>query len=243
MLQAMPAQQPVNRSGIRNALRVYADAVFDKLPGQTNMLTSANTTWNQKPPFSVKANDVYIVCHGDYTDGTKYWGEDNSGNYPTAFTIANVPDSTGTVVLSASCWSRLTVDIRAGEMTTYTPVKQRTADTSIALAFLARGAAAFVAPTGSTTRQRKRLTATTDNPYTPLSGSIILPACCQLRRFTRLSTLIKLLVFLSGNRGLSPWHALSKYCANLLASDWGGDGMPTPSRDEVEQATHEHMPG
>jgi hypothetical protein len=66
-----------------------------------------------------------------------------------AMRVANVPEQCGAVVFAGCCWGALTVRTSAVDYRKGDPVQVLTPDQSIALAFLAAGAAAFVGCTGA----------------------------------------------------------------------------------------------
>ncbi len=137
------------RSGIRNVQRPFATEVYRPLPGSGDLLVSAPTTFDVRPRYSLEADRVYLMLHGDYTDGRRLRGEDD-GSYPVAMDVTNVPERCGPVVLCGACWGALIVDQPAGRLAANeTVVAHKDLDGSVALSFLARGVTAFVGCTGA----------------------------------------------------------------------------------------------
>lgn len=146
-----PSARPAKgaRAGVRNIRRPFADLVYKALPGEKKMETSRPLTIDRVPPPDVDADWIYFMLHGADGDATGFWGEDDAGGYPQAFDIANVPSRKGGVVFTGCCWGALTLNTIASQARPGRPIETRTEKGSIALAFLARGALAFVGCTGS----------------------------------------------------------------------------------------------
>jgi hypothetical protein len=87
------------------------------------------------------------MLHGDYTDGSRFWGESPPDDDIEAVNLTNVPRATRAVVFTGCCWGALTVDRPAGRPGTQLTPKRP--DSSIALSFLRNGARAFVGCTGA----------------------------------------------------------------------------------------------
>jgi hypothetical protein len=136
------------RAGVRNVARPFADGVYSALPGTANLLVSQPATFDQHPALNLQADHLYFMLHGDYVDATRFWGERTAG-YKEAVNIANVPTQCGRVVFAGCCWGALPVDTPAGLIAPHRPFGQKTAESSIALSFLAHGASAFVGCTGA----------------------------------------------------------------------------------------------
>jgi len=148
-LTASPAE--TGRAGLRNVNRSFADAVFKTLPGTAAMATSEPYVADQQPTHSLRAERVYLVLHGLATDGTRYWGESRggAGDDPEALRLAQVPPEMRGVVLAGACWGALLVDEKAKDYSIGQRLTPRTAQNSIALAFLRAGALAFIGTTGA----------------------------------------------------------------------------------------------
>lgn len=136
------------RMGVRNIARPFADAVFGNLPGATAMLVSAPVTYDANPRYSLSGDRVYIMLHGDYSDGSRFWGEETPGNRE-AVNISSLPVKSGAVVFTGCCWGALTVNTPAGRVANDRSFGQKSPDDSLALAFLGRGAVGFIGCTGS----------------------------------------------------------------------------------------------
>jgi beta-lactamase superfamily II metal-dependent hydrolase len=131
--------------GVRNVMRPFADAVFGRINGSGGLLQSA-PTGSASPGVTLDGQHVYLMLHGDYSDGGRYWGEDPPDNIE-AINVANVPGSTRAVVFTGCCWGALTVDRPAGRAGTQ--LAPKLPEASIALSFLKSGARAFVGCTGA----------------------------------------------------------------------------------------------
>lgn len=147
-LQAGETQKENKRFGIRNIARPFAIDIFNKISGSENLLISKDTVFDQTPPFRVEADQIYFMLHGDYRDSSRFWGEDTPLNRE-AFHIYNLPENFQGVVFAGCCWGALTVDTPAGRIHPSRPFGLNTAESSIALSFLERGANAFVGCTGA----------------------------------------------------------------------------------------------
>jgi beta-lactamase superfamily II metal-dependent hydrolase len=136
------------RVGVRNIARPFADQVYQALPGSKNMLVSRPTTYDANPRYSLAGDRVYIMLHGDYTDSSRFWGEETDGNRE-AINISNLPQKSGRVIFTGCCWGALTVNTPAGRVTNGRSFGQKSPNDSLAMSFLLRGATAFVGCTGS----------------------------------------------------------------------------------------------
>lgn len=141
------ASAGVNCAGVRNIARPFADDVFRRLADGGGMLTSEPHAFSSLPA-KLDGDRLYLMLHGDYGDGSRFWGEEPNG-YVEAVNLSNVPDSTRAVIFSGCCWGALTVDRPAGRLSPGQPVTMKRTDTSLALAFLKNGARAFVGCTGA----------------------------------------------------------------------------------------------
>ena len=136
-----------DRSGIRNVARPFAEQIFDRLPGSRPLLVSEPTTFSN-PEYDLETDRIYFMLHGDYVDGTRFWGEGIADN-AEAVNLGNIPDGAGRIVFAGCCWGALFTDTPASSVVRNRPFGQRTADSSIALSFLKKGARAFVGCTGA----------------------------------------------------------------------------------------------
>jgi len=136
-----------DRSGVRNVARPFAERVFAAVPGARSLLVSQPTTFLD-PVYDLNTDRVYFMLHGDYVDGTRFWGEGIENN-TEAVNLNNVPPGGGRIVFSGCCWGALFTDTPASSVVRNRPFGQRTPDSSIALAFVKNGARAFVGCTGA----------------------------------------------------------------------------------------------
>lgn len=148
---ALEAGEPAHRgrrSGVRNFRRIFAEPIFGSLPGTGDMLPSEPAHSDQSPPIDLAAEYVYLMLHGEHWDATQFLGESVEGDWPRAVALHNVTSAAGAVVFAGCCWGALAVHepaVLASPGATLTP---HTADSSLALRFLAAGARAFVGCTG-----------------------------------------------------------------------------------------------
>lgn len=145
-----PDGNPVilDRFGIRNSARPFAEEIYSPLPGARKLLVSgAAEATDVKSADINPANHLYFMLHGDHRNATQFWGE-GDGEYPVAFEITNVPERLAGVVFTGCCWGALAAEPRASR---YEPgrLAPRTPDNSLALRFLRAGALAFIGCTGS----------------------------------------------------------------------------------------------
>lgn len=145
-IQAAGSALGQSRIGVRNIARPFADAVFRNLPGAKAMLVSQPITYDAR--YSLSGDRVYIMLHGDYSDGSRFWGEDTPSNRE-AVNISNLPAKSGAVVFTGCCWGALTVNTPAGRVANGRGFGQKSPDDSLAMAFLERGAVGFIGCTGS----------------------------------------------------------------------------------------------
>ena len=142
-----PGPRARSASGVRNINRPFAETVYTALQGGSPLLVS-------EPLLAADArgrlagDTVYFMLHGYWRDGTRFWGE-SGADYPEAMNVASVDAQPGIVVFSGACWGALTVATQAMRYTPDLPLGSRGSAESIALAYLAGGASAFVGCTGS----------------------------------------------------------------------------------------------
>jgi beta-lactamase superfamily II metal-dependent hydrolase len=139
-------QRQVVRSGVRNVARPFAGAVFDAVRGPEPLLISDPTTFRDHDELG--GEHVYLMLHGDFVDGSRFWGEDTPSGLE-AVNVGNVPAEAGSVIFTGCCWGALTVDTPANRVTPGRPFGQKTPDGSVALSFLRAGATAFIGCTGA----------------------------------------------------------------------------------------------
>jgi beta-lactamase superfamily II metal-dependent hydrolase len=147
-IQSGATQLTAPRAGVRNIARPFAEQIFAALPGSAGIRVSRPTTFDGSPRYSLSADRVYLMLHGDYTDGSRFWGEDTPGN-SEAVNISNLPARSGAVIFTGCCWGALTVNTPAGRVVAGRPFGQKSVNDSIALTFLQRGALGFIGCTGS----------------------------------------------------------------------------------------------
>jgi beta-lactamase superfamily II metal-dependent hydrolase len=136
------------RIGVRNVARPFAENIFAALPGSDEIVVSEPAIFDGQPRISLAADRVYLMLHGDYTDGSRFWGENTADNRE-AVNISNLPTRSGAVIFTGCCWGALTVNTPAGRVVNGRPFGQKSVSESIALSFLQRGALGFVGCTGS----------------------------------------------------------------------------------------------
>ena len=90
--------------------------------------------------------NLYFMLHGDYRDGTTFWGQNDDGNM-AAISVGSLPQSGLGVAFSGCCWGALSVSEPAFLVGDKTPTP-RMPERSIALSILKAGAKAFVGSTG-----------------------------------------------------------------------------------------------
>ncbi len=148
-LSASPQARINERSGVRNSMRPFAESVYEVLQGPQEMLKSAPHTFSSPGRTGLDGRNVYLMLHGNWEDGSRFWGEDEVTD-PEAVNVSQIeanldPD----VVFSGCCWGALITDIPASRVRLSQSTAHKTVDASIALRFLASGARAFVGCTGA----------------------------------------------------------------------------------------------
>lgn len=152
-----------SRFGVRNVRRPFAELVFRPLPGAGTLNVSQPTTSQQIRPRDVEMDFVYLMLHGDDSDGEHFWGETNAALLE-AFSVDQVPASFSGVVFTGCCYGALTTTRRALQFNAGDPITCRTARDGIALRFLAAGALAYVGCTGVHYSPRGNSTSTAGGP-------------------------------------------------------------------------------
>lgn len=139
----------VERFGVRNVARPFADLVWDSLAGQRNLNVSRDFLFSDVDPEHLDSALQYFMLHGDWKDGRTFYGElDDQAGYTNAFVVGSVPNKVSGVVFSGCCWGALTVSQKAKDAGA-APIAPRVVERSIALSYLKAGANAFVGCTGS----------------------------------------------------------------------------------------------
>jgi len=133
--------------GMRNIERPFADLVYVRLDSNGKMLTSEPSEFDNTG-LAIDGDYAYVMLHGDYTDGSRYWGE-QTPNDREALNIGNIPKRGPAVVFTGCCWGALTVDRPAGRFAPGQTLTPKRPENSIALTFLQNGALAFVGCTGA----------------------------------------------------------------------------------------------
>ncbi|MCW1926552.1 MBL fold metallo-hydrolase [Luteolibacter arcticus] len=136
--------------GLRNLNRPFAEGVFKKV-GEGTCLTSATTGPGSVPVESVDAGRIYLMLHGAFEDASVFWGEESEedDSQIPAFDLRCLPERcAGAVVFTGCCWGALTLDRPAAWSALPGPAKVRSSEDSLALAFLRRGARAYIGCTG-----------------------------------------------------------------------------------------------
>lgn len=147
-LSASAPELQVARSGIRNVHRGFASDIYEDLAGSADLLVSEPHVATTGETAGVDGTLVYFMLHGDWFDGSRFWGEDTGGL--EAVNVGNIPgDTAGAVVFAGCCWGALSVDTPANKVALGRPFGQKTPNASMALSFLRRGARAFVGCTGA----------------------------------------------------------------------------------------------
>lgn len=154
VLNALKAPLPKvdDKYGVRNIKRLFAVDVFAGVPFKNNQLLEVSEACS---PKIVKAQSlkgaVYFMLHGHDHDATRFTGElGTKSGYFEAFDIYNVPvNCRETVVFSGCCYGALIALPKADRKEPGMPVRSRTHEQSIALAFLNAGVNAFVGCTAA----------------------------------------------------------------------------------------------
>lgn len=134
------------RTGVRNVARPFAEGVFAPLPGSDGLYVSEPTTDADAP--SLDGDLVYLMLHGDFVDCSRFWGEDTAAGRE-AVNLTNIGSKGGRVVLTGCCWGALIAEHPAARAIPNAVPPSKVVGASMALAFIERGATAFVGCTGS----------------------------------------------------------------------------------------------
>jgi len=138
---------PPRARGVRNVARPFAADIFKPLPSAQAMDISQPIDTHG---LGVISSDlIYLMLHGSDLDGSRFWGEDGAGGYVEAFSVNNVGNSVGSIVLAGACWGALPVEVPARSWQPGAELASRQPASSIAVRYLAAGASAFVGCTGS----------------------------------------------------------------------------------------------
>ena len=142
-----PSPRIASASGVRNVMRPFADSVYGVLAGRSP-LNISEPGLVADVRGTLGGDTLYFMLHGYWRDATRLWGE-SGAEYTEAVDLTCVDSRPGTVVFTGACWGALIVDTQAVRYVPSTPIGSRGPGDSIALAYLTRGANAFVGCTGS----------------------------------------------------------------------------------------------
>jgi Metallo-beta-lactamase superfamily len=131
---------------IRNRARPFAEPVYAAIPGVGVMQISYPQRTDAQQRILASRQNIYFMLHGDYRDGTTFWGEDDNGTTP-AIDVGSLPQAGVGVAFAGCCWGALTVSEPAFLVGERTPTP-RMPERSMALSVLKAGANAFVGCTG-----------------------------------------------------------------------------------------------
>lgn len=135
--------------GLRNLKRPFAEAICQKLVAPLCKTTAPEGPASIKPA-DMDAHRVYLMLHGMKADGTAFHGETEDEDIVAAMNLENLPEACrGSVVFTGCCWGALISETSAVETGADERLVPRTSENSIALAFLRRGARAFIGCTGA----------------------------------------------------------------------------------------------
>lgn len=147
VLGATTTTSTIDRSGVRNFARPFAELVFGALPGADPLLVSVPVL-SDSPSFRLDGRMVYVMLHGDHHDTSQFEGEKENRQRVPAASLANVPTENAGVVLAGCCWGGLISDEIASECPPDKDPGQRSPENSMAMKFLEGGSIAFVGCTG-----------------------------------------------------------------------------------------------
>jgi hypothetical protein len=131
---------------IRNRERPFAEPVYAAIPGAGVMQISDPQRTDAQQRVLASRQNIYFMLHGDYRDGTTFWGEDDNGT-TAAIDVGSLPQAGVGVAFAGCCWGALTVSEPAFLVGDRTPTP-RMPERSMALSVLKAGANAFVGCTG-----------------------------------------------------------------------------------------------
>lgn len=151
-LEATTAPTEARRQCLRDASFLFASGPYQELPpnaGSDGLFDSPTLDSTGLTAAQLQADCLYLPLHGRKLDARTLWGGVGAGGGRLPVIDLNqapLPQDVGAVVFCGACWGALIVDNTpafAGPRPT-----PRTAEDSIALAFLHQGATAFVGFTG-----------------------------------------------------------------------------------------------
>ena len=132
--------------GLRNRERPFAEGIYATIPGNGAIQISGPQGIDAMHRQLAARENLYFMLHGDYRDGSTFWGEDDNGNL-AAIDIESLPRAGVGVVFAGCCWGALTVSEPAFLIGDKAPTP-RMPERSIALSILSAGAKAFIGSTG-----------------------------------------------------------------------------------------------
>jgi hypothetical protein len=137
------------RSGVRNIARPFADSLVGVMATDVPLAVSHPNDSSMFQAAWVASPLTYLMLHGSDADGTRLWGEDETGHPLEAIAIADLPEALEGTFFSGCCWGALIVSQTARRAVPGHPLADRLEAHSVAITTLARGANAFVGCTGS----------------------------------------------------------------------------------------------
>lgn len=134
--------------GVRNHWRPFADGVYDRIRTDAGMLVSHPVTSETLDAAGLGSDRVYLMLHGLHDELDVFLGEDDQNEFVDAVLVERLPASCPGTIFAGCCYGALIAreracDLGPGEVPTSVAPTE-----SLALAFLARGARAFVGSTG-----------------------------------------------------------------------------------------------
>ncbi len=147
-----PSYSIAHKYGLRNIKRPFAEEVFKAVPFKADNLLEVSENCSPKTMNAKSMKGaIYFMLHGHANDATRFTGELGSRDgYYEAFDIFNVPEiCQGSVVFTGCCYGALVALPKADRMEAGLKIRARTADQSIALAFLEAGVSGFVGCTAA----------------------------------------------------------------------------------------------
>lgn len=133
---------PGKVGGLRNVKRPFADLIYKSLDPNGRMYRSESDLPGL-PPYPLSCDHLYLMLHGNWSEGTVLRGEDEDG-YPEAYSISDISNPAPQIVFSGCCYGALTATRTARDAQPGAPQQGRTSADSLAIAFLKRGSRAFV---------------------------------------------------------------------------------------------------
>lgn len=146
------APTPRTRTGIHNMRRPFAAKVWrDDMPAIGGAAEPEASLPRGRPRVAALApgDALYLMLHGEARNGVRFLGEDETGDVVEAVNLEALPAAWQGTVFAGCCWGALPVEVPAADHGPGDRVVSRTPANSLALAFLDRGAAAFIGCTGS----------------------------------------------------------------------------------------------